>query len=110
MNTSSKPKIYVTKSSAKEHQFNNGGSVLKLSFDARELAEFAKQHQNERGWLNLVVAKRRTPGERGDTHSIYLDEWKPNPNRQSTPTTQASPTAPIRPSNAQAASDDDVPF
>lgn len=69
-------KTYV-KCSAKEHTFQDGGKILKLSFSVAELIKFAEQHKNEKGYLNLIVAARREPGQYGDTHCVSLDTWKP---------------------------------
>lgn len=69
-------KIYV-KCSAKQRTFDNGGSVINLGFKVDELIEFARQHRNQGGYLNLVVAERRTPGQYGDTHTVYLDTYTP---------------------------------
>ena len=70
-------KTYVPKCSAKEITFQDGGSLLKLSFNAASLLEFVRNHSNEKGYLNLLVSARKTPGQYGDTHSVYLDTWKP---------------------------------
>ena len=72
-------KVYVPKCSAKARTFDNGGSQIKLGFKVDELIAFAKQHGNQGGYLNLVVAERRTPGTYGDTHSVYLDDYVPRP-------------------------------
>jgi hypothetical protein len=34
---------------------------------------------NEKGWINLIVSKRKEPDQRGNTHSVRLDTWKPKP-------------------------------
>ena len=97
------PKIYVPKSSAKEVQFQDGGSIIKLSFNAAVLAQFARDHANEKGYLNLTLAKRREPGQYGDTHSICLDTWKPTGRQQSAP-------KPINPAPSGKIENEDVPF
>ena len=70
-------KTYVPKCSAKEITFQDGGKLLKLSFGIDTLLEFARNHGNEKGYLNLLVSARKTPGQYGDTHTVYLDTWKP---------------------------------
>lgn len=70
-------KKYVPKCSCKSHTFADGGTILKLSFKVEELAAFVRENKNERGYINLIVAERREPGRYGDTHTVYLDEWKP---------------------------------
>lgn len=32
---------------------------------------------NEKGYVNIIINKLRAPDERGNTHSIQIDEWKP---------------------------------
>ncbi len=72
-----KDKVYVPMSSAKQITFADGGSLMKLGFKAADLITFINAHQNERGWINLVVSPRRAVGERGDTHSVTLDTYEP---------------------------------
>ena len=43
--------------SIKEHEFKDGGSVLKVSFRADKLIAFANQHVNAKGYVNLVFAR-----------------------------------------------------
>jgi len=62
--------------SAKARTFNNGGSVLRLGVKVEDLIAFAKQHGNERGYLNLEIKERRTAGKYGDTHSVTLDTYQ----------------------------------
>ena len=95
-------KTYVPKSSAKEKTFDDGGSIIKLSFHADTLADFARNHQNERGYINMNVTRRKTPSERGDTHSISLDTWQP--------TKQPGQAAPAATRPAPADRDSSVPF
>lgn len=100
---SNEPKKYVPKSNAKKVQFAAGGSIIKCSFDAKELAEFVRQNQNSNGWITLVIAERREPTEKA-THSIYLDTWQPNQNGARPAQTSRPATPPPE------ASDDTVPF
>jgi len=71
------PKTYVPKSSAKVITFDDGGSIMKLNFHAETMAEFVRNHANERGYITFGVTKRREVSERGDTHCVWLDKWKP---------------------------------
>ena len=69
-------KVFL-KCSAKEKTFRNGGSKIVLGVKVDDLVAFAKQHANERGYLNLVVSARREVGQYGDTHSVTLDDFVP---------------------------------
>lgn len=63
--------------SAKEKEFRSGGSVIRLGVKVEDLIAFAKEHGNERGYLNLSISKRRSVGQYGDTHSVSLDTYEP---------------------------------
>jgi len=65
------------KCSAKQRTFPSGGSVINIGMKVDELIAFAKQHQNQGGYLNLVLAERREEGKYGDTHYVYLDTYTP---------------------------------
>lgn len=69
-------KTYL-KCSAKQKTFDDGGSVIRLSFKDSDIAEFVRTHKNDRGYVNLVIRERKEVGQYGDTHSVYLDDWKP---------------------------------
>lgn len=65
------------KCSAKQKTFSNGNSILTLGVKVEDLIAFARQHANERGYINLVIQERREPGKYGDTHSVALDTYEP---------------------------------
>jgi len=66
-------KIYVAKSSAKEIEWQYG-KFLNVSFNAEELFK----HVNEKGYLNLVISKRKEVGPYWDTHSVTINSWTPD--------------------------------
>jgi hypothetical protein len=74
-------KIYVPKCYARE---KNGkyGNFLSVSFNAEALIEFVKQHKTEKGYLNLTISPRKQASEDGVTHSVMLDTYKPQGDRQ----------------------------
>ena len=105
------PKTYVPRASVKEHVFPDGGKLLKIGFHAETVAAFLKEHANEKGFVNLVVARRKQPGQYGETHTLYLDTYKPkgSPDGQSEAQrtlAQRKASQPIQPPP----SDDEVPF
>ena len=61
----------------KEHRFKDGSTVLNASANAEKLIEWISDNKNERGYINLKISPRKTPGKYGDTHFAYLDTWKP---------------------------------
>ena len=52
------------------------GELLKISFNAQDL-QLMQSMLNERGWINLNCNRRQQPSQYGQTHSIVIDEWKP---------------------------------
>lgn len=108
------PKEYWPKSGAKKIEFSNGGSMLKLNFHVETALAWLKTHANDRGYITINVSERRTPGERGDTHCMWLDKWKPDFNkaRQSLEKSEpekTSDSANSSPTENQP-SDNDCPF
>ena len=78
-------KIYVPRSSAKQVTFPSGKSIIKLGFHVDTMIEFLKNNANEKGYVNLGVSERRQVGERGDTHCVWLDTWKPGQTKPEQP-------------------------
>jgi len=66
---------------------------IKIGLRAKELPE-----PNERGYINLIVAPRREPDKNGNTHSVYVDTWKPDS------------TQPRRSSSHESADEGSAPF
>jgi len=52
------------------------GELLKISFNAQDL-QIMQSMLNEKGWINLNCNRRQQPSQYGQTHSIVIDEWKP---------------------------------
>lgn len=76
----SEPKTYCNAiTSAKERTFRDNGSILCVGIKADKMIEFLNQNKNEKGYCNIVLAKRRQASEHGDTHYAYLDTFKPTP-------------------------------
>ena len=68
-----KPKTFIDKCAIKKHEFDDGGSVLNCAFHVGEL----QTHADENGWVNITIAERREPSEKGSTHYAYKDDFKP---------------------------------
>lgn len=56
--------------------------LLRYSFPADKMIEFCNANKNERGYVNLNITERRTPDDKS-SHTVALDTWQPDPNRQS---------------------------
>ena len=66
-------KTYL-KCSAKARQ-TSFGEVIKLGIKVDDFIAFARQHVNERGYVNLDITPRKEQGPYGDTHSVSLDDY-----------------------------------
>jgi hypothetical protein len=69
-------KIYMPLQ-CKEVKFNDGGSLINISGRADAVIEFVTKHKNDRGYINLVLAKRRENGKYGETHNVTLSTYEP---------------------------------
>jgi len=54
---------------------------LNVSINVDELVEIADPN----GWINLTIAKRREPSEKGATHYAYKNEFKPKTEEEGLP-------------------------
>lgn len=82
-----KEKIYINSVGLKEHVFQDGGTILKVSIAKAEINTLAAQlAANADGdWVNLVITRKkkpvmskRDPSKIAFTHSLEVDTWKPN--------------------------------
>ena len=99
-----KQKVYVPKSKAKSQQ-TTFGDVIKLGFHADSLIAFIKEHQNDRGYINLDVVPRREVDQYGNSHSVQLNDWTPNKDGQ-----QAAAPAKAKPASEPQQDTSEIPF
>lgn len=64
---------YINSVSIKESTYG-----LKISAPLEKLIEELRANASQSGWVNLEIKKRRTPSEKGATHYMQVDDWKPN--------------------------------
>ncbi len=70
-----------------------------ISFNVEKLQQYA----NEKGYVNVVMSKRKEPGQYGETHYFTLNEWNPeNSQNNSKPSQNKSTSEDI--------SVEDIPF
>lgn len=69
-------KNYVNGLIIKEKTFDNGGTQLKLNIKLDDLMNSLKSME-DKGWVNLIVSRRKEASETGITHYAYQDTWKP---------------------------------
>lgn len=67
-------KIYVNKISVKKSKFG-----LKMSGNAEEVIKQIREHINEKGYFNWDINERKEVSKYGETHSVTVDTWKPEP-------------------------------
>ena len=60
---------------SKETKF---GNVLKVSIKVEDFESFLSRNVDESGWLNLEIVERRQISDKGVTHSVKLDTYKPS--------------------------------
>ena len=51
------------------------GSMLKISFGESDIQKLI-ENKNEKGWVSVVVKKRKEVSEKGHTHCVTIDTWK----------------------------------
>ena len=53
------------------------GEFFTLSFSPADI-ELMLKSRTESGWLNLVMNEMRSPDRRGNTHTLSIDDWRPD--------------------------------
>ena len=72
-----KPEKIYLKASVKARTTPFNTEVISLGVRASDIIEFCEKHANERGFVNFVISPRKEVGQYGDTHSVFLDTFKP---------------------------------
>ena len=73
---------YINGILIKERTFDNGGSQMKISIKTEDFINELKE-VDDNGWCNLILNKRQEPSDKGVTHYLKVDTWKPDPNKSS---------------------------
>ena len=73
---------YINGILIKERTFDNGGSQMKISIKTEDFINELKE-VDENGWCNLIMNRRQEPSDKGVTHYLKVDTWKPDPNKSS---------------------------
>jgi len=58
------------------------GEFFNISVNVEKLQQYA----NEKGYVNMVMSKRREVGQYGDTHYFTLNEYNPEANQNNNST------------------------
>lgn len=99
---SEQDKIYVDGVWIKEFTFpSTGNTILKVGVKADELIAFLNKHKDDGGYVNLGISRRQKPSDKGITHTVWLDTWKPDKKREAAST---------EPKRAQHHDEEEQPF
>lgn len=74
------------------------GEFFNISFNVEKLTQYA----NEKGYVNVVMSKRKEPGQYGETHYFTLNEWNPESSSNNSRASQNN--------NSEDISIEDIPF
>ena len=74
-------KNYLNGAVIKEHTFDNGGTELKVWIKVDEFFEQLESIENN-GSANIIIQKRKEPSDKGVTHYIVEDTYKPKATNQ----------------------------
>lgn len=104
----SQEKIFVGNGKQKDFDW---GSVVSMNLDLDDLIKQFGEHGfydgNGKRKIRVTLAKKREPGQYGDTHYLTLDTWHPDGYQKPGPipigTAPAAPAREIR-------DEDDIPF
>lgn len=104
-------KTYCNDLIVKAKEFDRGGEILKCwSPDMKKLCDWLVEHQNERGGINIDIVRRKTPSDKGVTHSIVLNTFQSQqPVRDEYHERRESESAPVREDHEQIKADN-LPF
>ena len=71
-------KIYADGWYVREKTFpSTGNTILSVSIKADQAIAFLNQHKDEQGFVRIGISRRRTESEKGLTHTVWLDTWRP---------------------------------
>lgn len=84
-----KQKTYINGVWIEQKKFDSGGSILKLSVLPDKFIESLKSAKpNDKGYVKLVIARRKEVGKNNESHTLYVDDWQPK--------TQSAQAEPVR--------------
>lgn len=78
------PRQFINGVWLEEKVFDSGGSIIKLSVLPDKFIESLKSVKpNEKGYIRLVISRRKEVGKNNESHTMYVDDWKPTNSTQS---------------------------
>lgn len=94
-----KTRNYI-KGSAKEVEFQNGGSVIHVDM---LLSDLQKLPVNEAGYIKITVSRLPALDKYGNSHTLYENDWKPTKSAQAPQVTSMK-------NSRKPTTTDDLPF
>ena len=78
LDTRKQEKKYLNGIYIREHVFDNGGNILKVTF-TQDFIDQLKQEMQESGEDNVraVIARKKETTDTGISHYSYIDTWRP---------------------------------
>lgn len=93
MNNTTEQKQFINGLWVQEKSFDNGNTILKLSILPEKFIESIKSVKvNEKGYIKLIISKKKSLGENGDSHYCYVDTWQPSGQK---PSDSVKPVKPV---------------
>ena len=106
-------KHYINGIIINEHEFDNGGKIMKVAIKVDEFINHLKSCDNDQDfpeWVNTIIARRKTPSDKGITHYMYEDEWKPEPKQREVQNHEHNGVKDYNDTNDPLNDDEDLPF
>lgn len=70
-------KNYAPSAWFREKKFQNGNSIISLQGKTEDLIKWLRDITNEQGLFRATIGKRHKPSDKGLTHCMWQDTWKP---------------------------------
>lgn len=65
----------------REKTFQNGNIILNCSGDTAKFVEWLRSITDERGQFRIGISRRKEVSDKGISHTIWQDTWKPTQQR-----------------------------
>lgn len=69
-------KIYCGNAKSIQTQHGDLQKISMSKDDVNKIVKYMKDNNSD--WINIVVKERQTPSQKGMTHYLEVDQWKPN--------------------------------
>ncbi len=96
----------------REKTFQNGNAILNCSGDTAKFIDWLRSITDENGQFRIGISRRKETSDKGISHTIWQDTWKPTQRRDgsdSTPPVKTDP-APWEKPISKTEETDNLPF